>query len=776
MDDHHLSLTSPGPAGVHLERPLMPFDLTPPAMLARQQESMGFTTREAHATGQDPLMRWYEVNDGPWHPLELTPDTGDGKGQSLVTGMRDTQYMVTTRSNMVPSEIMPQSDSGYGSYHNQPSIANGSVCGDSFDPNQDARSMMGGSMADAQFPVPETMPKNHMVLGPSCEPWPNHIRIDTMTCPECEKPVKTKSELKKHHQRHKKPFKCDVVDCPRRIEGFSTTNDLDRHKRSVHPGSQTFGNRYVCQIGPCKSKDKIWPRADNFKAHLKRVHMRKTVSDEDLESCIYKPQNSPDEPQEASRREPMVGYGDYPALAHAQTNSWPQFIEAAQSINQYGPVNETQIEGTLSLSSPHQEHGNVQLHHAIPRQELYHGITESTSTCQSPATSSSSIHQNQLPEESEIADATLTSPRPQMRQASTEADVIVVDASETSEAGMLDEYSEPSLHDSPVNSPRDDLIKRNGDVSDSSDSECVSAPNTGALKMNIAGWDLDDTTEMKKLVEVLERRGFLEQLGWRKDGSEAAEPAKTETDVVVNSSHVFPCSTCNKSFPRRCELKKHEKRHQKPYGCTMPNCDKRFGSKNDWKRHENTQHLMLEMWKCDEERCEKHCPRREMFRAHLEKDHQITDPIVLDARLEKCRVGRNYDTTFWCGFCRKIIEIKQHSNQPLLAVRFDHIDEHFSGRNDQRRKDISEWKDFDRSWSSKEDFGDEDEACPPPKNDKAQKPKRKRDDRGNLSNTKKARLQSRGMLCCRCGDLMTVSMLRCVNFPCEHIPCNDCKS
>ncbi|KAI0521838.1 hypothetical protein F5B22DRAFT_594284 [Xylaria bambusicola] len=775
MDDHHLSLTSPGPAGIHhLERPLISFDLTPPAMLARQQANMNFTTREAHATGQDPLMRWYEVNDGPWHPPELTPDTGDGNGQSLVTSMRDTQYMVPTRSNMVPSEIMPQSDSGYGSYHNQPSIANGSVCGDSFDPNQDTRSIMGGSMVDAQFSVPETIPGNHMVSGPSCEPWPSHIRLETMTCPECGKPVRTKSELKKHHQRHKKPFKCDVADCARRIEGFSTTNDLDRHKRSVHPGSQTFGNRYVCQIGPCKNKDKIWPRADNFKAHLKRVHMKETVSDEDLESCIYKPPTSPGEPQESPRQEPMAGYGDYPGLSHAQTNSWPQFIEAAQSINQYGSVSETQVEETLSLSSSHQEHGNVQLHHAVPRQELYQVITESNSTCQSPVPSSSPMHQS--PIESEIAVPNLTPLRPQMRQPSAEADDIDVNASEVSEAGMLDEYSEQSSHNSPLNSPRDNPKKRSGGASDSSEPERMSAPSTGALKINIAGLDLDDTTEMKKLVEVLERRGLLEQLGWRKDGSEVAEPAKAEADVVVNPSHVFPCSTCRKSFPRRCELKKHEKRHEKPYACTMQDCDKRFGSKNDWKRHENTQHLMLEMWKCDEERCEKHCPRREMFRAHLEKDHQITDPIALDARLEKCRVGKNYDARFWCGFCRKIIEIKQHGKQSLWAERFDHIDEHFSGRNDQRRKDISEWKEFDMSWSSKEDFGDEDETCPPPKHDKAQKPKRKRDDRGNMSNTKKARLQSRGMLCCHCGDLMTVSMLRCVNFPCEHIPCDNCKS
>ncbi len=177
----------------------------------------------------------------------------------------------------------------------------------------------------------------------------------------------------------------------------------------------------------------------------------------------------------------------------------------------------------------------------------------------------------------------------------------------------------------------------------------------------------------------------------------------------------------------------------------MPDCDKKFGSKNDWKRHENTQHFSLEMWRCDEESCDRLCPRREMFRTHLEKDHQIADQNKLDAKLERCRVGRNCEARFWCGFCQKIVEIKQQGHQ-AWAERFDHIDEHFSGRNDRARKEISEWKDFDLPRPSKEDFEDGDDSGPSSKNAKA-KTKRKRDDGGNLANSKKTRLQSRGLVC-----------------------------
>jgi len=44
---------------------------------------------------------------------------------------------------------------------------------------------------------------------------------------------------------------------------------------------------------------------------------------------------------------------------------------------------------------------------------------------------------------------------------------------------------------------------------------------------------------------------------------------------------------------------KHLKRHSKPFGCTHDGCNKIFGPKSDWKRHENSQHHQLECWKCD---------------------------------------------------------------------------------------------------------------------------------------------------------------------------------
>lgn len=150
------------------------------------QERMNFS-HGIHISVKYPLSRW--VGDpGPWHPRGLTSNTEDIGGQSMLSGMRDGQFMTPLQSNVVPSEIMPQSDSGYGSYNNRRSIADGSVCDDAFDTNIDTQSIIGG-------PIDVTS-KNAMVLGGSWASPINHIRIETMKCEGCGKVVKTKSELK----------------------------------------------------------------------------------------------------------------------------------------------------------------------------------------------------------------------------------------------------------------------------------------------------------------------------------------------------------------------------------------------------------------------------------------------------------------------------------------------------------------------------------------------------------------------------------------------------
>ncbi|KAI1112138.1 hypothetical protein F5Y14DRAFT_442755 [Nemania sp. NC0429] len=785
MDDRHLGLTSSGHSDVqHLNHPLNnSYEMNQTTMLESLQENnlqerMNFPPEMMSV--KYPLSRW--VGDiGPWHPRGLTSHTEDISGQSMLSGIRDGQFMTPLPSNVVPSEIMPQSDSGYGSYNNHHSIADGSVCDDNYGADIDTQSIIGG-------PIDATS-KNAMVLGGSWASSISPIRIETMKCDGCGKVVKTKSELKKHDQRHKKPFKCDIEDCSRRIEGFSTPNDLDRHKRSVHPESQTSGNRYICQIGPCRNKHKIWPRADNFKAHLKRVHNTTNITDEDLEGYVYKQPISSDESRDTPRQEALSDYNGFSGLVNEQTNSWPTYLEGPHGMNSLRSLGEAQAEDTLSL--PSSPPGSTDLHtnYAAPRLELelFREATEHGPTPHKPIALSSRMQHDRLSRESEVFESIISPTQQQMvqvaRDYSTETQVADMDVSRS---GISDEPSELGSTNSPVHSVSEHLVKTDSRASGSVEPEEFPAQNTGSLDL-----DFDDETTVRRLIDELDSRGALERHGYKKDNSETAELAKSEDGLVISQNSCHACGTCGKSFPRRCELKKHEKRHEKPYGCTMPECAKKFGSKNDWKRHENTQHFMLEMWKCDEEECEKICYRRENFRTHLEKDHHIIDQPTLEPKFEKCRVGRNCEARFWCGFCEKIIEIKQKGHQ-AWAERFDHIGEHFSSRN-PKQKDISQWQNFDPSWRSKEllrddsDEGDdflsstESVRAQNSRQDEIQhslihsKSKRKREDGNSFGNSKKNRVAgSQGLVCCRCGDLVTVSQLRC-NFPCEHIPCDNCR-
>jgi hypothetical protein len=164
------------------------------------------------------------------------------------------------------------------------------------------------------------------------------------------------------------------------------------------------------------------------------------------------------------------------------------------------------------------------------------------------------------------------------------------------------------------------------------------------------------------------------------------------------------------------------KRHERPYGCTFLTCNKIFGSKNDWKRHENSQHFHLETWRCDKERleggvCAKVCYRRQTFSDHLVKAHKMSvNDDAFQAKLDNCRIGRNCQSRFWCGFCNKLVELKKRGVE-AWTERFDHIDDHFMGRHGQPKQNIQDWVPMDSDKpkgevGSPQSFGSPDESGP----------------------------------------------------------------
>lgn len=104
-------------------------------------------------------------------------------------------------------------------------------------------------------------------------PLPTQIQesVRVQVCLSCpSQRVSLNGPHSKHKLRHEKPFKCDVEGCSRVVEGFTTQNDLERHKKSLH--NVMTGKSFMCAVQHCAKKTKVWPRADNFRQHCQRLH------------------------------------------------------------------------------------------------------------------------------------------------------------------------------------------------------------------------------------------------------------------------------------------------------------------------------------------------------------------------------------------------------------------------------------------------------------------------------------------------------------------------
>lgn len=268
------------------------------------------------------LSHWLE--NSPWDPMGVNntpnsfsaPSVPQASSASTTLNPRGPNYAAfhDWRSAGLPSasdcETVPGGDSGYGSL--MPSnIDNSSIQGDDRINAgiPDVENELGGfhlAGHDTQASELDHFSVTDAPGEPSTSPTPS--KNNQQMCTECNTPVRTKSEMKfvpplvlhlplrtspltrghsKHLQRHKKPHTCPYPDCSRRVNGFASNNDLVRHKRTVH-GEITNGRSFVCRHEPCTKKEiKLWPRADNFRSHLLRVHKLKVKAEDDLRDYVY---------------------------------------------------------------------------------------------------------------------------------------------------------------------------------------------------------------------------------------------------------------------------------------------------------------------------------------------------------------------------------------------------------------------------------------------------------------------------------------------------------
>lgn len=691
------------------------------------------------APAQDPLLQWYEGNDGPWVPKGVTDIPHEERVQTRQTGNRSalsfgTQYRQPNPSDAGSAQYggVPNSDSGYGTRR---SVGNTSVySADIPERDQDCQSLIGHietyqpfyNYSEVLTPRPGRVTESwNSAASATAGP-----EIAQLVCPTCGKGVKTQSELKKHDLRHRKPFKCKFPDCPR-TEGFSTTNDLDRHTRSKHPSVRDAGvaKMYRCPVPGCKSKDKAWPRLDNFRSHLRRVHHLYENGDSNSIRCAELQETSnmqidsqvlfskrslfledspkPDSPaasqvmadfRESSpywrRENPTVieSLEDplksiQPQLAKLETKTIPQEGEAPLS-QMLRPETVKPVE---VFSAPPEGLESKFLERVLGRSSYSDTDVKGVD---SPATNpslNSSV-------EGKTAMHGVTTP-----SASNITGFVKTRASEAQDVSLLDpeETSLPTRKES-SGSPSKAQIQALSAIVQAQTLNLVYTPSSGS--------DTDDSQISLKTEEMLLKK--VRDLGYtiQKDPSASPKPQNLGSAVSNKSDKDgIICKVCEKSIRRPCELKKHMKRHERPYGCTFLACCKTFGSKNDWKRHENSQHSQAETWRCEEARalggsCGKVCYRQQTFRDHLKKEHHISDDEVIKEKLENCHIGRNCESRFWCGFCTKLVELKM-KNQKAWTERFDHIDDHFMGRNNLPKQSIQDWIPIDGSDNPRADSG-----------------------------------------------------------------------
>ncbi|KAB5572686.1 hypothetical protein GE09DRAFT_1100480 [Coniochaeta sp. 2T2.1] len=304
------------------------------------------------------------------------------------------------------------------------------------------------------------------------------------------------------------------------------------------------------------------------------------------------------------------------------------------------------------------------------------------------------------------------------------------------------------------------------------------------VKKNAVDGEMLKLAKNGLLGEVLRRQlnDFLVKLG---HAPPKAPQAKTQKAANADSpsKHRCPEANCGKGFRRPCELKKHLKRHQKPYGCTR--CSLTFGSKDDWKRHENGQHLQHEVWKCDERlprtgTCGRICNRRETFRHHLATHHGIKDKARLDHKLDKCRVSQQGEPQIWCGFCEAIVTLDLAGGRDALNARYDHIGDHYEGGKGLVKKRPGEWLEDDAEVAD----GELRDSAPRCRDGRAtQLQSRKRNRQGTIipdpTPGKRAKpsppRDHMWWTCCQCHSTWsfanTASCMSCIS---AHERCNEC--
>ncbi|OJD11195.1 hypothetical protein ACJ73_09592 [Blastomyces percursus] len=554
---------------------------------------------------------------------------------------------------------------------------------------------------------------------------------------------------RKHMKRRQRSFHCAEPGCPRE-EGYGTINDLERHQKSRHGIKPTHGSirEYKCFGTNCATKDKIWPRKDNFKQHLRRVHR-----DENTEELLRRSNIWYDSLEQLELKGPgghSLSAGSVQQELVDPKSYRPDPLQETTQLNnqQSHRCEATSMDNGTSCDSPHYPQG-VQLDERdhFSSNTLNCAINSMSVEAGTEYLSGSSRedqghHVNAVNTWDDIEIEQNPAQHPEKNDGDRPSSQLLP---EKKQGPYVASFTEAVLGLFETMG-KDISNLRSGQLRDGNGAGLFDPSDTGATGYPS---QLPSGAGMETYLEVIKNgskqsrdkalrelfKAGLNYLETSQADAVVASPGNTDLTSKDDTQRrrgkkVFTCSYdgCTRETGRMSEMKKHEKRHSRPYGCTQAGCHRIFGSKNDWKRHENTQHFQLQRWHCpvkaspknhvaihDETLmegpdhkdfppaflarsridCGRVFDRKDKFHQHLQSEHSL-DEKTSKQTVKRNEIGRNGQLQFWCGFCRKLIRLRKEG-QDAWDERFDHIDnEHY-----KQKQNIDAWVHLEGNFTKK---------------------------------------------------------------------------
>lgn len=479
---------------------------------------------------------------------------------------------------------------------------------------------------------------------------------------------KSKKKKKQHH--------C-MDGCPEKA--FTTSNDLERHRRTVHNKINKGERVWSCIIGNCSTGRKVWARMDNFKQHMSRMHNQNNAEIVEQMAVSYDPtlhelqagkkrlnqshkENTTDNPVDLAAQALDTSFdfkGSQEMWSQEPTEGSTSRINIARSQNN------SLSPATSSLkwrSQQAQQQGSQSLH--VNRQ----------SQRRPPATVANPENLAHQRYEMRMEDSTPVSAFPPRSSQYDLVNVIGPESAPGFEGNVFPNQIEMrrSSHPETFNSGLSPIIE------------------SGFLQM-VEKLSPDQRLHLRN---ILDQRGApANQMRQRSASTSKLQTIKKTDSVKDDMTLVCSKSGCGKRFNKNAELRKHEARHARKYFCTFDECFKKFGTKWEWKRHERSQHTQAIEWRCDVKDSERVCGQSSCdetkFVTHLKVHHGLTGNASVHKKLETCLLAKNWIGSFWCGFCAEIIHNPELMGTDSLKARYGHIAEHIDSK--ERSRNMSHW-------------------------------------------------------------------------------------